>query len=80
MEEIYASVILIPIVHFNFVTIMLFVVYKYNFIIKFVLILSVFYYYVTPNFFYSPPTFGSPCIITILSYDGKYFERLNVIE
>ena len=60
---------------------MLFVVYNYNFIIKFVLILPVFYYYVTPNFLYSPPTFGSPCIITIFSYyDGKYFERLNVIE
>ena len=41
---------------------MLFVVYNYNFITKFVLILPVFYYYVTPNFFYSPPTFGLPCI------------------
>ena len=41
---------------------MLFVVYNYNFFTKFVLILPVFYYYVTPNFFYSPPTFGSPCI------------------
>ena len=52
---------------------MLFVVYNYNFSPKFVLILPVFYYYVTPNFFYSPPTFGWPCILLLLQ------DSLNVL-
>ena len=43
---------------------MLFVVYNYNFIIKFVLILPVFYYYVTPNVFLQSTYFWLTLYIT----------------
>ena len=54
-------------------------------VLKFVLILPVFYYYVTLFFFFSitmlhfyiffycPPTFGSPCILTALAKKLIFF-------
>ena len=73
MERIYASVTLIEL----FILTLLQLCYLWYIItilvLKFVLILPVFYYYVTLNFFYCPPTFGSPCILTALAKKLIFF-------
>ena len=62
MEWIYVSVILIQLFILTLLQLRYFWYIITIFLLKFVLILPVFCYYVTPNFFYCPPTFGSPCI------------------